>query len=64
MRREKRSVFIKARITQTLAEQLELELETNVISLSSYLFQLVARDIAARKAAHGLIGIRKIKSRA
>jgi hypothetical protein len=64
MRREKRTVFIKGRITPSLSEQLELELDTGVISLSTYLFQLVTRDLAARKAAFGMIRTRKTKARA
>jgi len=64
MRREKRTVFIKGRITPTLAEQLELELEHDkVVSMSTYLFQVVARDIAARQAARGYVGLRQVKAR-
>lgn len=64
MRREKRTVFIKGRITPTLAEQLELELEQdNVLSMSTYLFQVVAKDIAARRAARMYTGLRQVKAR-
>ena len=64
MPREKRTVFIKGRITPTLAEQLELELELdNVVSMSTYLFQVVAKDVAARKAARGYMGLRQVKAR-
>jgi hypothetical protein len=62
MAREKRTVFIKGRITPSLSEQLELVLDDNVISLSTYLFRLVARDVEAAKAERRYAGLRKVKS--
>lgn len=47
MRREKRTAQVKAHITPTLREQLELFVaESNVTSLSDYLFELIEDHVA------------------
>ena len=49
--REKRSAQIKAHITPSLREQLELFVrESNVISMSDYLFEVVEEHVAMRIA--------------
>jgi hypothetical protein len=50
MNREKRSEIVRARITPTMRQQLELDLRerSNVLSISDYLFELVEERIAHR----------------
>lgn len=49
--REKRSAQIKAHITPSLREQLELFVaQSNVISMSDYLFEVVEEHVAMRIA--------------
>jgi hypothetical protein len=50
--REKRTAQIKAHITPSLREQLELFVkeENNVISMSDYLFGVIEEHIAIRSA--------------
>jgi hypothetical protein len=50
MSREKRSEIVRARITPTMREQLELDLRerSNVLSMSDYLFELVEERLAHR----------------
>lgn len=52
MTREKRSAQVKAHITPTLREQLELFVaeQGNVISMSDYLFEVIEEHIAIRSA--------------
>lgn len=49
MRKEKRSEIVRARITPTMREQLELDLRqrSNVLSISDYLFELVEDRLEA-----------------
>lgn len=49
--REKRSAQVKSHITPSLREQLELFVkESNVISMSDYLFEVIEEHIALRSA--------------
>lgn len=50
MRREKRSAQVKAHITPSLREQLELFVasEGNVISMSDYLFEVIEEHVALK----------------
>lgn len=50
MTREKRSEIVRARITPTMREQLELDLRerSNVLSMSDYLFELVEERLMQR----------------
>lgn len=50
MRREKRTAQVKAHITPTLCEQLKLFLsqESNVVSMSDYLFSVIEEHVALR----------------
>lgn len=51
MPREKRSAQVKSHITPSLREQLELFVkESNVISMSDYLFEVIEEHIALRSA--------------
>ena len=51
MTREKRTAQIKAHIPPSLREQLELFVrESNVISMSDYLFEVVEEHVAMRIA--------------
>ena len=51
MAREKRTAQIKAHIPPSLREQLELFVrESNVISMSDYLFEVVEEHVAMRIA--------------
>lgn len=51
MTREKRTSQVKAYITPTLREQLELFVkDSNVISMSDYLFEVVEEHVAMRIA--------------
>jgi len=48
--REKRSEIVRARITPSMRQQLELDLRerSNVLSISDYLFELVEDRLAHR----------------
>lgn len=61
MSREKRSEIVRARITPTMREQLELDLRqrSNVLSISDYLFELVEDRLAAIRIEHQKI-VRRI----
>jgi hypothetical protein len=50
MTREKRSEIVRARITPSMREQLELDLRerSNVLSMSDYLFELVEERLTHR----------------
>ena len=50
MQREKRTAQVKAHITPTLREQLELFVaqEGNVVSMSDYLFEVIEEHVAMR----------------
>jgi hypothetical protein len=52
MTREKRSVPVKAHITPSLAEQLELfrAEENNVLSMSDFLFGVLEEHVATKSA--------------
>jgi hypothetical protein len=51
MRREKRTAQVKAHIPQSLREQLELFIsESNVVSMSDYLHEVIEEHIAMRIA--------------
>ena len=56
MRKEKRSEIVRARITPSMREQLELDLRerSNVLSISDYLFELVEERIAIRIAKQNI----------
>lgn len=64
MSREKRSEIVRARITPSMREQLELDLRerSNVLSISDYLFEmledrLLERDVRINKVQiHKRIG--------
>lgn len=58
--REKRTEIVKARITPTMREQLELDLRqrSNVLSISDYLFELVEDRLTAIKIEEQKIGRR------
>jgi hypothetical protein len=62
MRREKRSVIVRSRITPSMFEQLVLDLRerSNVLSISDYLFEVVEDRLAQRavKVARQQIGKR------
>jgi len=63
LQREKRSAQIKAHVTPTLREQLELFVrqEGNVVSLSDYLFGVLQEHVAVRIARQE-VGKRKAVS--
>lgn len=49
--REKRTAQVKSHITPALREQLELFVqESNVVSMSDYLFEVIEEHIAIRSA--------------
>jgi len=50
MRREKRSELVRSRITPTMREQIELDLQesSNVLSLSDWLFEAAEERLARR----------------
>lgn len=50
MTREKRTEIVRSRITETMREQLELDLRetSNVLSISDYLFELIEERLARR----------------
>ena len=50
MRREKRTAQVKAHITPTLREQLELFVRSagNVVSMSDYLFEVIEEHVAMK----------------
>jgi hypothetical protein len=50
MSREKRSEIVRSRITPTMREQLELDLreQSNVLSVSDWLFEAVEERLAKR----------------
>jgi hypothetical protein len=50
VRREKRSAIIRARVTPSMREQLELDLRerSTVLSISDYLFELVEERLQLR----------------
>lgn len=50
MSREKRSEIVRSRITPSMRAQLELDLreQSNVLSISDYLFELVEERLAHR----------------
>lgn len=50
MSREKRSEIVRSRITPSMKAQLELDLreQSNVLSISDYLFELVEERLAHR----------------
>lgn len=50
MTRPKRTAQVKAHITPELREQLELQLraQSNVVSISDYLFELIEEDVTMK----------------
>lgn len=60
IRREKRSEIIRARITPSMREQLELDLRerSNVLSMSDYLFEMVEERLGARAVRVARLGRR------
>lgn len=62
MSREKRSEIVRSRITPTMREQLELDLreQSNVLSISDWLFEAVEERLAKRaiRVARQTIGSR------
>jgi len=55
MRREKRTAQVKAHIPQSLREQLEMFVqESNVISMSDYLHEVIEEHVAMRIAKQRL----------
>lgn len=58
--REKRTEIVRARITPTMREQLELDLRqrSNVLSISDYLFELVEDRLTAIRVEQQKIGRR------
>lgn len=64
MTREKRSEIVRSRITPTMREQIELDLQerSNVLSLSDWLFEAAEERLAHRalRVARQSIGGRRI----
>ena len=60
--REKRSEIVRARITPSMREQLELDLRerSNVLSISDYLFELVEDRLTAIRIHRQKIGARRV----
>ena len=60
MNKEKRSEIVRARITPTMREQLELDLRgrSNVLSISDYLFELIEDRQTAIRVEQQKIGRR------
>jgi hypothetical protein len=58
--REKRSEIVRARITPSMREQLELDLRqrSNVLSISDYLFELVEDRLTTIRIEQQKIGRR------
>lgn len=60
MSRERRSEIVRARITPSMRQQLELDLRqrSNVLSISDYLFELVEDRLTAIKIEQQKLGRR------
>lgn len=65
MRREKRTAQVKAHIPPSLREQLELFVaESNVVSMSDYLHEVIEEHIAMRTALKQKFSSRRMKNTA
>ena len=60
MKREKRSVIVRSRITPSMFQQLELDLKerSNVLSMSDYLFELVEDRLTSVQISKQKVGRR------
>ena len=60
MNREKRTEIVRARITPSMREQLELDLRqrSNVLSMSDYLFELVEDRLTTIRIQQQKVGKR------